>query len=345
MKRMLLLISSLLISFSFASTIGGYGELHWDMEGEEMDFHRFVLFYGHAWDDEWSFKAEVELEHNMVGGSHGGYLELEQAYVNWFNGTWGWKGGVVLAPVGIINITHEPPTFLSVERPAYHSKIIPTTWFGNGMAFYGMIGDFSLEFTLMEDLKGQSILDCGINDNTGLPESYAGCIRSGRGKGDVSTTTSLTKIMTMAWTGMDGLRVGGSYTMNEAPTDDANNPLDVTLMEINTTYSKNNIHNVFEWATGDFDNGSTSWTSNGYYLDLGYNLGSVIGMEGKTLMPWFRTSSYTLDDSDSANDTDILLYGLTFKPNASVSIKLDMGTTETGGIESNIFNFGVGYMF
>ena len=345
MNRMLLLISSVFISASFAATIGGYGELHWDVEGEKMDFHRFVLFYGHAWDEEWSFKAEVELEHNMVkGGTYDGELELEQAYVSFYNGSWGWKGGVVLAPVGIINVTHEPPTFLSVERPFYHSQIIPTTWFGNGFSFYGSINDFTWEVTMMEDLKGQSILDCGLDDD-GYAKSYAGCIRKGRGKGDVSTATSLTKIFTVSWTGLDGLRVGGSFTINEAPTNDANKPLDVTLMEINSTYSKNNIHNVFEWATGKFENGTTSWTSNGYYLDLGYNLGNMIAMEGKTLMPWFRTSTYTLDDSNTANDVDILLYGVTYKPNSSVSIKMNMGNSEANGIESDIFAFGIGYMF
>ena len=45
MKKMLLLISSLFFAFSFAdefvevsTTIGGYGELHWDMENEKHGF-------------------------------------------------------------------------------------------------------------------------------------------------------------------------------------------------------------------------------------------------------------------------------------------------------------------
>jgi len=337
MKRMLLLISTLLISLSSAATIGGYGELHWDMEGESMDFHRFVLFYGHAWDDEWSFKSEVELEHNMVGGDgsyDGGYVELEQAYVQYFNGSWGWKGGTLLAPVGLINITHEPPTFLSVERPTYHKYIIPTTWFGNGMSFFGVIGDISLEFTMMEDLDGQGILDGDEG------------IRDGRQKGYKSTAQDLTKIITIGWTGMDGgLRVGGSYTMNSAPTDGTDN-LDITLMELNVTYSQNNIHTVFEYATGGFDHGQANWSTNGYYLDFGYNFANMIGMEGKTLMPWFRASSFNhLDDNNSASDNDILLYGVTFKPNPNISIKMDMGTKDNNGSETDMFNFGVGYMF
>ena len=88
-----------------------------------------------------------------------GELELEQAYINYHSGSWGFKGGVLLAPIGIINPYHEPPTFLSVERPAYAKHIIPTTWFGNGFSFYGNIGDIGLEITMLEDLNGANILN------------------------------------------------------------------------------------------------------------------------------------------------------------------------------------------
>ena len=91
----------------------------------------------------------------------------------------------------------------------------------------------------------------------------------------------------------------------------------------------------------NFDNGTVDWTSNGYYLDLGYNLGDMMGMEGKTLMPWLRTSTYTKDDSNADNDVDVTLFGVTFKPNSDVSIKFETG--EEGG--SDVMRMGVGYMF
>jgi len=52
--------------FEPKTTIGGYGELHYNNEkvdGKDgkktLDFHRFVLFYGYAWTEKWSFKSEV----------------------------------------------------------------------------------------------------------------------------------------------------------------------------------------------------------------------------------------------------------------------------------------------
>ena len=341
MKKMLLLIISLFISISFAdefvdsgTTLGGYGELHWNTEKQAMDFHRFVLFLGHTWDDRWSFKSEIELEHNVAGGSHDGVVELEQAYINYHGDSWGFKGGVVLAPVGIINSYHEPPTFLSVERPEYAKHIIPTTWFGNGFSFYGNIGNIGLEFMMLEDLNGKNILE-------------SGSIRDGRNKGHDASATDLlgTKIISISWTGIDGLRFGGSYAMNDAPIeiDDSGEAIDilgVTLMEINTIYSKNNIHTAFEYATSDFSHTDASWTNSGYYLDIGYNLGGAIGMDS-VLMPWIRTSSYSMDNTD----TDIMLYGLTYKPISNISFKVDMGTNKTDNTESDILTIGLGYMF
>mgnify|MGYP001449729886 CR=1 FL=1 len=60
MKKILLLTISFFIPNLFAntesaSTLGAYGELHWETEKQKMDFHRFVVFLGHTWDDHWSF--------------------------------------------------------------------------------------------------------------------------------------------------------------------------------------------------------------------------------------------------------------------------------------------------
>ncbi|MCK5478519.1 MAG: hypothetical protein KAI44_06355 [Methylococcales bacterium] len=121
------------------TTIGGYGELHYQnrsVEGgshkEEVDFHRFVLFFGHEFTDNLRFFSELELEHSFIkdtkDGSSGGEVELEQAYLEYdFNQSASAKAGLFLMPVGIINETHEPNTFYGVERNEVEKNIIPTT--------------------------------------------------------------------------------------------------------------------------------------------------------------------------------------------------------------------------
>ena len=118
--------------FEPATSLGGYGEMHFDMEANDgdgkLDFHRFIFYIKHQFSPQWSMMSEIEIEHNMVGsegalGYEGGYVAMEQAHLNYWNGTWGWKGGVLLVPAGITNEYHEPPTFMSVERPEYNKYL------------------------------------------------------------------------------------------------------------------------------------------------------------------------------------------------------------------------------
>ncbi len=97
-------------------TVGGYGDLHYNnFQGsakakDDIDFHRFVLFFGHRFNDWISFKSELELEHSNT--ENGGAVELEQAYLDFnFSDKLNAKAGIFLMPLGFINETHEPPTF------------------------------------------------------------------------------------------------------------------------------------------------------------------------------------------------------------------------------------------
>ena len=71
--------------------IGGYGELHYNnLDGEggatgkdEIDFHRFVLFLGHTFNERTRFFSELEVEHSNAGEGKKGEIELEQAYVEY----------------------------------------------------------------------------------------------------------------------------------------------------------------------------------------------------------------------------------------------------------------------
>ena len=359
MKKMLLLIISLFVSMSFAdefvtssTTMGGYGELHYDMEHNDgdgkLDFHRFILYVKHVFNDKWSLMSEIEIEHNMVySEGDGGYLAMEQAYLNYWDGNWGFKGGVVLVPAGITNEYHEPPTFMSVERPEYNKNIIPTTWFDNGFAFYGNMGDFNWNFTMTGDLNGNGI--------------GAG-IRSARMKGVSSTTTDWTKTFQVSWTGMEGLKVGGSVTMNDAPVSAVAeshsweynsdtgvfedvvtaateaSTIGVQLTEINATYSKNNLYSRLEYGTIDYTDNPKAESSSGYYLDLGYNIADLVKCDGDLYL-WTRTSAYNKDDI--GDDTEISLFGVTFKPVNNIAIKFETGSKD----DADIMRMGLGYMF
>jgi len=323
--------------------IGGYGELHWnrelDKDGETtknlMDFHRFIIYYGYNWTEEWSFKSEVELEHNFVQDGDG-ELELEQAYVNYHTDKWGFQGGVILPTVGLLNEYHEPPLFFSVERPDYSKYIIPTTWFGNGFALYGKVADFNLRLAILEDLEGEGISASGI--------------RGARGKGYKTTGYSLVKNLSAVYTGINGLRLGGSLTLNDAPiNDEPDTSISVQMFEVNAKYNANNIYAVFEYGQNSFEgNNFTSplKTSSGYYLDLGYNIGSMVNCN--KLIPWLRVSNVSTDVDTDSKITDYMRLGLTWWPIDNIAFKMDYGTKTKKSDSDNPttqINLGIGYNF
>jgi hypothetical protein len=125
--------------------VAGYMEAHFNkLAGEpgRGDFHRFVLLFGHSFSERIKFWSEFELEHSLVeGGEEKGELALEQAYLDFLVKPWlNFRGGLLLAPVGIVNERHEPPSFNGVERPFVETFVIPTTWRELGVGLTGDLG-------------------------------------------------------------------------------------------------------------------------------------------------------------------------------------------------------------
>lgn len=330
--------------FGSSTSVGGYGELHYNKTITEkettniLDFHRFVIFYGHQWNEQWSFKAEVELEHNFVADGEG-ELELEQAYVDYHYSNWlGFQAGVILPSAGLINEMHEPPLFFGVERPDYNKYIIPTTWFGNGVAIYGnYLNLIDYKITVMEGLNADKI-------------SNKNGIRSARQKGFKSNADDLLYNARIDYLGLNGLRIGLSVSYNNATGDSINNP--ISLLEGHLKYSKNNLHIVGEIGQVNYFE-SDLQSSFGYYFDLGYNIGSLFGLKTQ-IIPFARYSNYNTanstkmgGNSELAYENRQLMVGMNILPISEVVFKIDFSQVENKLSEekTNYFNLGVGYMF
>src|SRR5207244_5225680 len=89
-----------------------------------------------------TFNSELEVEHGVVSSSDEGELAVEQAYLNYqFSDKVNAKGGLFLIPLGILNLTHEPPTYYGVMRNQVETRIIPTTWRELGVGVHGIVGE------------------------------------------------------------------------------------------------------------------------------------------------------------------------------------------------------------
>lgn len=332
--------------FEPKTTIGGYGELHYNQNtvddgttSKHLDFHRFVLFYSHAWTERWSFKAEIELEHNFVKDGQG-ELELEQAYINYHHSpALGFQTGVVLPSVGLLNEHHEPPLFFSVERPDYAKVIIPTTWFGNGLSIYGKTANLDYKLTVMEGLDASDI-------------SLSGGIRGSRMKGYKAPADDLLYNLRLNYVGFSNLKAGVSASMTNAMGNETQVDIPLTLIEAHAQFNMGGFLATAEYGSISYGEGNLE-KSDGYYMDFGYNIGRLTKINAD-LTPWVRISSYnTASKTGDGGDQELMygyskwMAGLILKPIDQVSFKIDYGvkTNQLTSQEVTSINLGAGYMF
>jgi hypothetical protein len=331
--------------FQPKTTVGGYGELHYNYSKtgdadpkEVLDFHRFVLYFSHAWTQKWSFRSELELEHNYVKDGQG-ELQLEQAFLNYQHASWlSFQGGVLLVATSLINEYHEPVFFLSVERPEYAKVIIPSTWFGNAVGTSGFHNGFDYRFVIMEGLDGS-----GIDPSSG--------IRGARQKGFIANAEGLLYNGRVDYTNIPGFHIGTSLVTNNAVVNDSTKN-QVNLWEVHARYQAHGIYSTIEYGNISYDTGDLK-ASKGYYFDLGYDVGRLIGCE-KPLIPWVRWTDYnTAAEYSGGGDAEKMyhykkwLVGLAWFPINNVVLKLDYGEKERqlDKQKTKLFNLGFGYNF
>ena len=226
-------------SWADRTTVGGYGELHYnnlsdnndtvdgDNSLDQVDFHRFVLYFGHEFTDNIRFFSELELEHALSGDGESGEVELEQAWIEMdINDNHRFRAGVDILPIGIINPTHEPNTFYGVERNKVETEIIPTTWWEAGL---GLNGEFAPGWNYDIVAHG-GLLSPTSGSSTLRP-------RSGRSKISKAEDQDIAFTGRLRYTGMPGLEVGisGQYQSDMTGTADAFD-VDATLFEGHIDY-------------------------------------------------------------------------------------------------------------
>ncbi len=198
-------------SWAERTTLGGYGELHYnnldaedpDRDLDEIDLHRFVLSLGHRFSERIRFFSELEVEHGGVeadGDPLDGEVELEQAFVELdVDDRHAARGGVFLIPAGILNETHEPVSFYGVERNDVENVILPTTWWAGGAALNGRYAN-----GLSWDLAIHSGLEIPVAGGSAFR------IRSGRQKISQATARDLAYTVRTKYTGIPGLELAAT---------------------------------------------------------------------------------------------------------------------------------------
>ncbi len=329
---------------------GGYGELHYNnLEGQgpgvsdskKIDFHRFVLYFGHEFRDDLRFFSEFELEHALVKdiGDSGtsengpGAVELEQAYIQYdYNETTQITAGLFLVPVGILNETHEPHTFYGVERNTVEKNIIPSTWWEAGAM-------------VTKEVSPGLKLDVALHSGLEATDAKSYKPRDGRQKVASAAARSLAGTGRIKYTAIPGLELAASLFMQTDYCQGAQVGCgSANLVETHAIYQKDKFQLRALYARWDIDGDDVvtdgADKQHGYYLEPAWRFNDKWGV-------FARYEMYDNNDGGST-DTEVSArsVGFNYWMDPTVVAKFDYVDQEKAneGDQDGI-NIGIGYSF
>ena len=326
------------------TTVGGYAELHYNGgKADQIDLHRYVLFLGHEFNDKIRFYSELEVEHDIAGHGKVGEVEVEQAFVEFdLNENHMASVGLQLIPVGILNETHEPPTFYGVERNNVEKNIIPATWWEAGIKFSGH---------LTEKVSYDLMMHSGL-DTTG--KGYK--IRNGRKKVGKAPWKNTAFTARANWHALPGVEIGATvqYQSDITQSSVTDENASALLFEIHADVKRE----ISENGTLGFRALFAQWDVNalaaelmgrdkqrGWYLEPSYRIfldnGHAIGFFARYSM-WDNEAGDALDSTYKQSNI-----GLNYWPHENVVLKLDyqIDNFAKSTKEDNRINLGIGLQF
>ena len=355
-------------------SFGGYGEsLYEDFEKrkedgtgsgktDKADFLRAVLYVGYKFNNWITLNSEFEFEHASTGGSGEVGAEMVQLDFAPWGKVFGFRTGLLLMPVGLVNEVHEPTTFHGAKRPSIETNIYPTTWRENGAGVFGEIGMFSYRSYLVAGLQASNAAGTsGFSASSGL--------RGGRTKGSNSPAGDFAWVGRLDAAPIEGTLIGASFYTGQADHQvQTLASVPVTLWDVHAKaeYKGAEIRGLYtEGRIGNVDSlnirrgialGSASSIGSkmfGGYFEAAYDVFHEFDMKGHYLAPFFLYERYDtqMDVPDGwtesgANSRREYTFGLTYKPIAQVVVKFDhqvLRNQASTGVGQN--NFAVGYIF
>ena len=346
-------------------TIGGYGEVHYsNPTGSNtpgiVNVKRFVLYVGYGFSEKITLHSEVEIEDaKLEAGGSAGEVSVEQVYLDYrLSDGFTLRSGLVLAPIGIINETHEPPTFNGVERPDFDNDVIPTTWREIGVGAVGNVpGVQGLAYRvyLLNGLKAE-----GFSAEEG--------IREGRQEGQEASFANPSLTGRLEWS-RPGLKVGGAFwyggSANQVPglgTGAFDAPVLVLAADARWDHGPFMFRGVAstvevydaEAINAVYANGVGRRIA-GAYVEGGYNLLALVAPStSQRLNAFARYEHFDTQAKPAAGIPDdqslarrISTFGLSYKPLWNVAFKADyqLRHNQAGTGQNEVFALGVAYQF
>jgi hypothetical protein len=335
------------------TAIGGYGELTLNAPSNSLaviDLRRLVLFVGHSFSDRIRFYSELEVEHAVASSDDHGEFEVEQAYLDGlFSGHFNLRAGLLIMPVGIINVYHEPPTFNGVDRPDVDTLVIPSTWREPGFGVFGEIRE-GLEYQLYVVNGFDSH---GFTAEGGIADGHQEAqFAHARDFGAVARLSYEPRLATIFGVSAYGSTAGDTWhdTVGNVPlwlfeVDGRTRHRgfeargEAAILFIGDAGALDTALAAAAMAAGDPAPAPVASQLRGAYLDVGYDLLRILAPGTEQTLTLFGRFDYANTQASVpagfVADNSLIRYtytvGLLYRPIPQIGIKLDYRRHELGG--------------
>jgi hypothetical protein len=349
------------------TNVVGYGEVAYSKFRQSgnatADLQRFVFGFNHRFDERLTLHSEIEIEHAVVSSADNGEAAIEQAWLNYkVSDAANVKGGLFLIPLGILNETHEPPTYYGVMRNQVETRIIPTTWRELGAGVHGVVG---------EGLR----YDVGITTNfdSGKLDERTTGIRSAHQEGQEANARNLAVYGALNYRRPGLLMGGGVFTGNTGQNGASNPALQgvsarLTLWDVHAQYRIAGLDLQALYAAGTLgdadkvtaailaaaptpaDAFAAPKTLKGGYVQAAYHVYKQGNFDVAPFVRYERIDIKQQEDpangllQDPNNIERIKTFGVNFWVHPQVVLKADIQRYATDKSQDR-FSLGLGFMF
>lgn len=342
-------------------SIGAYGEIIYTSYASEnqdgdsvskdptLEALRYVLYVGYKFNDKWVFNSEIEIEH--VNEIYNEFMYVDYLHDETLNA----RAGLILLPVGFVNMQHEPTMFPSVQRPLTEKYIIPSTWREIGAGVFGQLGNFDYNLYVMNG---------GDADDISASSGFRGARKKGGNGSNDDKKNAATGVVTgrLDYNFNPNTNFGVSFYTGQASSPSTTEDLETTLYDVHAQWAQGawRIRALFtEMSYGNADDWNAVTTGDklqkkihGGYLEAMYNV--FAGKSTAALSPFVRYERINLnadfDEDDytynAARDFNSYTVGVAYAPIPRLVFKADyafIDQKDDAGI--NEFNLGMGFNF
>lgn len=375
--------------------IGGYGEIlgkfmdygtnrygspsgSTDKSRSTVAIPRFVIAFDYKLAPKWILGAEIEFESGGTGAEYelesgtgsengeyeveyekGGEVAIEQFHITrLIHPAFNVRAGHMIVPVGLTNTHHEPVNYFGTSRPEGESTMLPCTWHETGIELFGTFGRGYGKFSY------EAMVVAGLNANGFDIYNW---VQGGRqGFFEADNFTSPGWVARLNWTGVPGLRLGGSvyYCADAGANSDKPSyystigDIDVLLYSFDAQYINKYVTARANFLTGNIGNtaaltklnkslsnnspysrkGPIAKRSLTYSAEIGANLRNIIGSpKCPVIYPFVHYEYYnTQEEGESTQVMDDRCqvskweFGANWKPSSNIVVKANYITRQIG---------------